>query len=182
MSDLISPQEFQEAEGTQDWRVIGDGMCAHLSTGSLADGARLVQAIAELPGVEPRRPDIDLRHEGVTVRLLTVSDDWFGPSQRDVEMARRISRLAEEHGLPADPLAVQSVLVVPGAALTAEVMPFWQAVLGYVRRPDREGEARVKAALAAGGRIVRDEHVPAWWTHADAAGNECDVATIRGRG
>jgi hypothetical protein len=28
---------------------------------------------------------------------------------------------------------------------------------------------------------VRDEFAPAWWTLADAAGNEVDVATTKGR-
>jgi len=46
--------------------------------------------------------------------------------------------------------------------------------------PHELAEARVTAALAAGGRLVRD-HSPAWWTLADAAGNEADVATIKQR-
>jgi hypothetical protein len=30
--------------------------------------------------------------------------------------------------------------------------------------------------------MVRDEFAPAWWTLADAAGNEVDVSTIASRG
>jgi hypothetical protein len=33
----------------------------------------------------------------------------------------------------------------------------------------------------AGGRLVTDEHAPAWWNLADAEGNEADVATWMGR-
>lgn len=47
--------------------------------------------------------------------------------------------------------------------------------------PHDEAEARVAAALAAGGRLVGDAHAPAWWTLADAEGNEVDVATWQGR-
>ena len=47
--------------------------------------------------------------------------------------------------------------------------------------PSEQAEARVAAALAAGGRVVRDAFAPAWWTLADAAGNEVDIATSRGR-
>jgi 4a-hydroxytetrahydrobiopterin dehydratase len=47
--------------------------------------------------------------------------------------------------------------------------------------PHEQAEARVAAALAAGGRLVRDEFAPAWWTLADAAGNEADIATTTGR-
>jgi 4a-hydroxytetrahydrobiopterin dehydratase len=39
----------------------------------------------------------------------------------------------------------------------------------------------VAAPLAAGGRMVRDGFAPAWWTLADAAGNEADIATPKGR-
>jgi len=47
--------------------------------------------------------------------------------------------------------------------------------------PFEQAEARVAAALAAGGRLVRDEFAPAWWTLADAAGNEADIGTTMGR-
>jgi 4a-hydroxytetrahydrobiopterin dehydratase len=157
----------------------------------------------------------------VTVRLITLTEDYFGMSQRDVELARQISALAREQGLSADPSAVQNLLVIPGAPVIAEVMPFWRAILGYEPRgdspdedlvdprsrgpafwleqmneprPDGGGaihvsiwvpyelaEARVAAALAAGGRMVRDEFAPAWWTLADAAGNEADISTIMSR-
>jgi 4a-hydroxytetrahydrobiopterin dehydratase len=47
--------------------------------------------------------------------------------------------------------------------------------------PPERAEARVAAALAAGGHVVRDIEAPSWWTLADAAGNEVDIATVRGR-
>jgi 4a-hydroxytetrahydrobiopterin dehydratase len=45
--------------------------------------------------------------------------------------------------------------------------------------PHDQAEARVAAALAAGGHIVNDEHAPGWWTLADPEGNEVDVAPGR---
>jgi 4a-hydroxytetrahydrobiopterin dehydratase len=47
--------------------------------------------------------------------------------------------------------------------------------------PHDQAEARVAAALAAGGHLVSDAHAPQWWTLADAEGNEVDVATWLGR-
>jgi 4a-hydroxytetrahydrobiopterin dehydratase len=221
MKDGITARQFRESEGVEDWPVVSDGACAYFRTGSFAASARLVQAIGELPGVGEHRPDIDIRQDGVTVRLITIADDWYGMSQRDVDLARQISAVARKQGLSADPSAVQSVLVIPGAPVTAEVMPFWRAVLGYEPRADspdedlvdphnrgpafwfegmeeprsdgggaihiavwvpyEQAEARVAAALAAGGRVVRDKYAPAWWTLADAAGNEADIATIMSR-
>jgi 4a-hydroxytetrahydrobiopterin dehydratase len=221
MTDHITPKQFQEAPGAADWRVLGDGACAYFRTGSFAAGARLVQAISELPGVEDHHPDVDLRRDGVTVRLVTVTNDHYGMTRRDIELARGISTVARAQGLAADPMSVQSLLVIPGATAPAEVMPFWRAVLGYEPRPDspsedlvdprgrgvgfwfermreprpdgggaihvavwvpyEQAEGRIAAALAAGGRMVRDQFAPAWWTLADAAGNEADVATTMSR-
>jgi 4a-hydroxytetrahydrobiopterin dehydratase len=41
--------------------------------------------------------------------------------------------------------------------------------------PADQAEARVAAALAAGGTVVRDNG-PQWWTLADPEGNEVDIA------
>jgi 4a-hydroxytetrahydrobiopterin dehydratase len=42
--------------------------------------------------------------------------------------------------------------------------------------PHDQVQARIDAALAAGGRIVSDAHAPGWWTLADPEGNEADLA------
>jgi len=142
-------------------------------------------------------------------------------TQRHVELARQISAAARKLGLSADPSAVQTLSIIPGATSRAEVMPFWRAALGYEPRidspaedlvdahdrgpafwfeqmekprpdgggaihvviwvPYEQAQARIAAALAAGGRMVRDEFAPSWWTLADAAGNEADIATTTGR-
>ncbi|MCK0113869.1 4a-hydroxytetrahydrobiopterin dehydratase [Ornithinimicrobium sp. F0845] len=47
--------------------------------------------------------------------------------------------------------------------------------------PHDVAEARVAAALAAGGRLVSDERAPAWWVLADADGNEICICTWQGR-
>jgi 4a-hydroxytetrahydrobiopterin dehydratase len=45
--------------------------------------------------------------------------------------------------------------------------------------PRDQAEARVAAALDAGGHLVTDAFAPRWWTLADAEGNEVDVAPWR---
>lgn len=47
--------------------------------------------------------------------------------------------------------------------------------------PHDEAEARIAAALAAGGRLVSDERAPSWWILADADGNEACVCTWQAR-
>lgn len=82
MTEPISPSAFHQAGGTEDWRVLGEGACAYFRTGSFAAGARLVQAIGELAGVDDHHPDVDVRGDGVTVRLVTVTPDHVGMSTR----------------------------------------------------------------------------------------------------
>ena len=139
MTDGISVQEFSNA-GVDDWRVLSEGASAFFRTGSFAAAARFVGAIGGLPGLDGHPPDVDIRHDGVTVRLITIADDWFGVGRRDVELARQVSAVARDLGVAADPSAVQTLLIVPGAPVTAEVMPFWRAVLGYEPRADSPDE------------------------------------------
>ncbi len=42
--------------------------------------------------------------------------------------------------------------------------------------PGDQVQARIEAALAAGGQIVRDASAHGWWTLADPEGNEADLA------
>jgi 4a-hydroxytetrahydrobiopterin dehydratase len=219
MTERITPRQFQEAAGVEDWRVLSEGACTYFRTGSFAAGARLVHAIGQLAGLEDHHPGVDLHDGGVTVRLITITHDYYGLSERDVELARQISAVARELGVPTDPSAVQTVEVTIDALVGPEVMPFWRAVLGYrdrgdspddlidprgrgasfwfqqmdAPRPQRnrmhidvwvphdQAEVRVAAAIAAGGRLVTDEHAPSWWVLADAEGNEACVATWMSR-
>lgn len=50
-----------------------------------------------------------------------------------------------------------------------------------VHVPHDEAEARVRAALAAGGHLVTDVYAPSWWVLADPEGNEACVCTWQGR-
>lgn len=138
--ERIRPWQFHRAAGTGDWRVLGEGACAAFRTESLAAGARFVQAVAEAvrdSAAEGRLPDLDVRAGSVTVRLITLTDDYYGLTARDLELARVISGVAADLGLPADPrgpLGVQTVQVTLDALDIPGVLPFWQALLGYDRR------------------------------------------------
>ncbi|MFD8593406.1 VOC family protein [Kitasatospora sp. NPDC059646] len=208
----IRPTAFHAAPGTEEWRVLGEGACAFYRTGSFADGARLVAAIATaVEGLGA--PDVDVRPEGVTVRLIAAGEEYYGLTERHIELARRISAAARELGAAAEPHAVQTVQVTVDALERPAVVAFWRALLGYRDRagspedlidPARRGapfyfqqmdeprpqrnrvhvdvwvphdvaEQRVAAALAAGGRLVTDEHAPVLWVLADPEGNEACV-------
>jgi 4a-hydroxytetrahydrobiopterin dehydratase len=54
----------------------------------------------ESEGVDDQRPDVDLRHDGVTVRMLKISEDYAGMTKSHVELARQISQIARRLGSP----------------------------------------------------------------------------------
>lgn len=212
MAERLTSKQFSESGGVEDWRVLWGGgfASACFAISSFQAGVALIQAIGELAAAADHYPDVDLRAEGVTVRLFTAGT--FGLTERDVSLARQISAAAREAQAPADPAAVQQVQIAIDALDIAMVRPFWHAVLGYpevgdedlldahrggppvwfqqmaAERPQRnrihidiyvpsdQVDARITAALAAGGTIVSDAHAPGWWTLADPEGNECDLA------
>jgi len=212
MADLLTSRDFYQSAGVEDWRVLWGGgwACAHFRTGSFKTGVALIQAIGDLATAAAHYPDVDLRPDGVTVRLFTAEPG--GLTIRDVELARQISAAARALDVAADPAAVQHVQVAIDALVIPEVRPFWHAVLGYdevgdedlldphrrlpsfwfqqmdaprtgrnrihidIYLPHDQVEARIAAALAAGGRIVSDANAPGWWTLADPEGNEVDLA------
>jgi len=214
MAERIAPSRFHETPGVEDWRVLAFGACAFYRADSLAPAVRLVEAIGRLADASGKRPDVDVRALGVTVRLMDY--EALGVTEEDVSLAREISGAARELGLTADPSQLRDVELTIDAVDIPAVRRFWCAVLGYEEfgeedaldpyrrwpgiwfqpmdpaRTDRNRvhvdlfvppdlvEARVAAAVAAGGRIVRDSG-PQWWTIADPEGNEVDVTSTIGR-
>jgi len=129
MTEEITPLQFHESDGVEDWRVVFEGACAYFRTGSFAVGVALVDAIGRLADAANHHPDVDLRYDGVNVRLST--RDVGGLSELDVRLARQISAAARDLDAPADPTAVQTVQLAIDALVAPEVMPFWRALLGY---------------------------------------------------
>ena len=217
MSDDITGKDFLAAEGVEGWRIISDGACALYPTASFQASLRLVDAIGRIDGIDEHPPKLDVRPDGVTVRFLTKRAEGYRLTTTDLELAQEVDRLATEQGLAADPTAIQSLIIIPGATDRSAIMPFWRAILGYEPRidsPDEDlvdphdrdaafwfeqmdepradgkgavhvavfvpidqAQARIDAALAAGGRIVHDANAPEWWTLEDPAGNQADIAS-----
>ena len=207
MTDRIPPKRFHEV----GWRIVRDDASLHFRTDSFGAGVALVDAIGKMVETEHDRPAVDLRPDGVTVRLGSNREGRF--SERDLVLAQQISGAARELGAAADLTGLQHIQVAIDALVIPDVLPFWRAVLGYEQvgdedlldphlegpplwfqqmdapRPQRnrihvdlyvphdEAEARVAAAIAAGGRVVNDANAPGWWTLADPEGNEVDVAS-----
>jgi len=203
-------REFLGAEGLEDWVVLHGGATAAFGVGSLREGARLAQAIAEVPSFEGSGGLLTISDARLTVRLTR---DLWRLESAHIELARAVSAVARSHGAAADQAAVQEVQLAISAKPDAIDVGFWRAVLGYAPMADdnavdplghsttvwmqeldeakplrhamhidvsvarEHAEARLAAALAAGGRIVDDSEAPGNWILADRAGNKVCLAS-----
>lgn len=210
-SDWISAAAFHQAPGVADWRVTGTGPQSVFTATSLSQAAELIApvvAAAEQFGI---LPDVDVRPEGVVVRIPNRGPD--GIPAASVEFAAAVSRAAAELQLTPDPSLAQSIGIYVAQHSEADVRPFFIAALGYdafgdtdavdplrcgpqlafnpitgdspargrthfdVFVPADQAQARVDAALAAGGRLVDDAYAPAFWSLASPDNHGVDIAS-----
>ena len=132
----LTAKQFQEAGGTEDWRVLAFAASTWFDAPSHRAGAALVSRIAELADSAGHHPDVDLRPTGVHVR--TFSHDAMSLTERDVALTRDISAAARDLGLTADPSALQQVQLTIDAHDHPAVMSFWRAALAYDQVGDED--------------------------------------------
>lgn len=197
-----------------DWRPVAGALRTRFRTQGFTRGMELLQAITPLAEETNHHPDVTLTWPHVDISLVT-HDAGNAITQADVDLARRISEVAREQGIAADPSLVQVLTIGLDTADAAAIEPFWSAVLTgsadhvdehevhdptgqlpevwfqatdahetprmrfhldvYV--PHDEAAARVKAAVAAGGRVVETSFEPSWTVVQDAQGNTACVCT-----
>jgi 4a-hydroxytetrahydrobiopterin dehydratase len=157
MMERIFSQQLHAAKGAEAWRVLPEGAYAFFRSKSFAAAARFVDVINGLVG-DGDAPQVDIRLDGVTVLLRAFKREHFGLVQSDLDLARSIAAAAAEMELTADPSAIQSLSVIPGAPERRVIMPFWQGVLGYVPRPDSPDEDLVDG---------HDRNAPFWFEEMD---------------
>ncbi|WP_170297240.1 4a-hydroxytetrahydrobiopterin dehydratase [Georgenia thermotolerans] len=129
MTTVLTAAEVQGREGLGDWRVVAGRLHATFRTGTLARGIELVRRVGEIADELDHHPDLDVRYFRVHVRSVT--HDAGGLTERDVRLARRISAVAAELGLTAEPGRTQQVGLTAGVGDVAAAQAFWSAVLGY---------------------------------------------------
>ncbi len=214
---LLPHSAVTEAVDARHWRVLLQSLRATFTAPDFRTAAGFVARVAELADEVNHHPDVVLRWGQVTV--TTTSHDADGLTQRDVDLAARVSALADELGLAGDVPRSEILEIAVDALDIPAVRPFWAAVLGYdvspeedpdltdpagigpsvwfqqmdAPRPQRnrihldvvvphdQAQARVAAAISAGGHLVSEERAPAFWVLADTEGNEVCVCTWQAR-
>jgi 4a-hydroxytetrahydrobiopterin dehydratase len=146
--DMLTTQAILDA-GLDDWRKLAQALHARYLTGSFADGLQFVGVLGEACAELDHQPEVRLAETFVDLKLI--SDDavyraedgterqlsWV--TQRDIDLARRISSLAQELGVRAEPSAVTQFELALDTADLAAVGPFWAAVLTGSTEP-RQGD------------------------------------------
>jgi 4a-hydroxytetrahydrobiopterin dehydratase len=136
--DMLRGERIAEADLT-DWRKLAQGLHARYLVDDFAAAARFVTAIGEAGDPLGHHPRVTIGRGHVDLELVTTDaiyrdDDgtehvveW--PTQQDVDLARRITDIAAEHRLAADPASVSEVELGLDTTDSATIAPVWAALM-----------------------------------------------------
>lgn len=136
--DMLDDQEIADA-GLEDWRKLGQGLHARFLPSSFAGAARFLAAVAEVADAAGHFPQVRMDSRFVDLKLISEDAiyrdedgvehvvEWV--TQRDIDLAPRISDVARRHGLAADPSSVAAVELALDTAHKEAVAPMWSALL-----------------------------------------------------
>lgn len=136
--DMLTGDQIAEANLT-DWRKLGQGLHARYRVGDFGTGMRFVAAVGEAGDALAHHPRVTISDGYVDLKL--VSDDaiyrddggsehvveWV--TQKDVDLARRITEIAAERAVKADPSSIATIELALDTAHAARIAPVWAALL-----------------------------------------------------
>src|SRR4051812_33480029 len=136
--DMLKGDEIAAARLT-DWRKLAQGLHARYVVRDFGSGARFVAAVGEAGDAVGHHPTVSIGPGYVDLELVSPDaiyreDDgtehvveWV--TQQDVDLARRITEIAADHQLDADPASVSVVELGLDTAQSATIAPVWAALL-----------------------------------------------------
>lgn len=178
---MLRGEQIAEADLTE-WRKLAQGLHARYLTDGFSAGARFATAVGDAGDAIGHHPRVVIGAGHVDLELVTAEaiyreDDgtehvveWV--TQQDVDLARRITEVAADLGLTADPAAVSEIELGLDTAAPGAVAPVWAALL----TGDAESQGR-----GSPGDEVRDAtvRVPNLWF--DDSSDTGDAAASRQR-
>ena len=136
--DMLMGDKIAEANLT-DWRKLAQGLHARYLVDDFGTAARFVAAVGEAGDTLGHHPRASIGHGYVDLKLVTDDaiyreDDgtehvieWV--TQQDVDLARRITAIAADHQVGADPASVSDIELGLDTARSATIAPVWAALL-----------------------------------------------------
>ena len=138
--ETLRASEIHQRPGLDDWRYILGAMETIFRAGSFTAAGELIAALSRLADERDHHPEVDLRYPD-RVHVVLSTHVAGGVTERDLDMAREVSRVAAAAGCTSEPVAVAGREVAIDALDIDAVRPFWQAVLGYREGPSaRHGQ------------------------------------------
>ncbi|CCI51484.1 VOC family protein [Nostocoides jenkinsii] len=136
--DMLREDAIASA-GLSEWRKLAQGLHARYAVPDFASGARFVTAVGSVSAAHGHYPKVSMGPGYVDLKLSTADaiyrdDDgvehiveWV--TQQDVDTARAITACAADLGLTAEPDAVSVIELGLDTADSAQIAPFWAALL-----------------------------------------------------
>jgi 4a-hydroxytetrahydrobiopterin dehydratase len=124
--DKLTTTQILDA-GLTDWRLLASALHARFLTRTFAKGLAFVTAVSDAAESANHHPDVTLTYPFVDLKLF--SHDVSRVTQRDIDLARRISDIAREQGITAQPDVVTEIELALDTADLAAAGPFWAALL-----------------------------------------------------
>lgn len=136
--DMLMGDKIAEA-GLTDWRMLAQGLHARYLVEDFGASVRFVSAVGEAGDPLGHHPRVSIGRGHVDLELVT-ADAVYRPdddtelilewvTQQDVDLARRITEIAADHGLEADPASVSEMELGLDTANSATIAPVWAALL-----------------------------------------------------
>jgi 4a-hydroxytetrahydrobiopterin dehydratase len=136
--DMLKGEQIAAANLT-DWRKLAQGLHARYVVDDFATGARFVAALGEAGDALGHHLSVSIGNGYIDLKLI--SDDaiyrdgegtehiveWV--TQQDVDLARRITEIAADHKVEADPASVSVIELGLDTAHSATIAPMWAALL-----------------------------------------------------
>jgi 4a-hydroxytetrahydrobiopterin dehydratase len=136
--DMLRGKEIAEARLT-DWRKLAQGLHARYLVDDFGAGARFVAAVGEAGDAVGHHPSVSMGKGYVDLKLVSADAvyrdgegtehvvEWV--TQRDVDLARRITEIAAGHKVDADPTAVSVIELGLDTTRSATIAPVWAVLL-----------------------------------------------------
>ena len=125
--DKLSTQKILDA-GLDDWRKLAQALHARYRVADFTASAAFAVAVAEVAEAAGHYPDLKMTSGVVDVSLCT-HEDGLWVTQKDIDMARRISQIARQKELVPEPAGVAQLEIALDTANEAGVAPFWSVLL-----------------------------------------------------
>lgn len=144
--DMLRGAEIADARLT-DWRKLAQGLHARYLVDDFGTGVRFAAAVGVAGDALGHHPSVSMGKGYVDLKLVSPDaiyrDDqgtehvveWV--TQQDVDLARRITEIAADQKIAADPASVSVVELGLDTASSATIAPVWAALL--TGNPESQG-------------------------------------------